>query len=150
VINSFLVTLTNTETPPVNPNSTGGNVLWPDNVLVKTYTGPAELARTVLFDNESDDLKRFLTAIQLLWVVENSVLAPLITADDPRISYTKEQLLGQFTMAVYTPQQISRILGSFDDIPALQFLQGDLLVTYRSALSRMDKLAAIISYFGVR
>ena len=150
MINSFLVTLTNSQTAPVNPSSTTGNVLWPDNVLVKPYTGAAALAEAILFNNETVLLNRFLIAIQLLWVVEDSVLSATITQDDPRISYTREQLLGQFNAVVYDPQQITRILTSFDDIRALEFLQGDLLETYRSALSRMDKLAAIIAYFGIR
>ncbi len=150
MINSFLVTLHNDATQPTNPSSVVGDVLWPAQYLPKVYTGSALLANNILFNNETDPLKHFLIAIQLLWVVEESTQVGYITADDPKTSYSHEQLLGQFESVTYDPQQISRILGAFETIPALDFLEGDLLLAYRSSLSRMDKLAAIISYFGKR
>ncbi len=151
MINSFLVTLQNDATPPVNPSSEVGDVLWPDPYTPKVYTGPALLTNTLLFNSETDDLFHFLTAIQLLWVVQESVLADQILLDDPRISYNQAQLVGQFEdTSDYDRQQISRILGLWESLPALQFLEGDLLHVYRSSLSRMDRLAAIICYFGRR
>lgn len=150
MINSFLVSLHNSATPPTNPASVVGDVLWPDPYRVKVYTGAAILANQVLFNNEANALKHFLTAIQLLWVVEESVHADTITTDDLRISYTQVQLLGQFESVTYDAQQISRILQRLSDIQALEFLTGDLLLSYRSSLSPMDKLAAIIAFFGSR
>jgi hypothetical protein len=150
MINSFLVTLHNDATQPTNPSSTVGDVLWPNPYKVKVYTGSADLANQILFDRETNALKHFLTAIQLLWVVQESVCADTILVDDPRVSYTQEQLLGQFESVTRDDQQISRILQRFGDIQALDFLEGDLLEVYRSSLSRMDKLAAVISYFGQR
>ncbi len=150
MINSFLATLHNDDTPPVSGSSTTGDVLWPSPLTVKTYTGAAALANIILFENQSG-FNHFLTAIQLLWVVQESVLADQILVDDPRVSYNEQQLLGQFEDASgYDLQQISRIISRFDDIPALQFLVGDDLHVYRSALSRLDKLAAIICFFGRR
>lgn len=151
MINSFLATLHNDATPPINGSSTTGDVLWPNPYTVKTYTGVALLANNILFDNQSDAFKHFLTAIQLLWVVEESVLADQIVVDDPRVSYNEAQLLGQFVgVTGYELQQISRILDQFESIPATQFLTGDYLHVYRSALSRLDKLAAVICFFGRR
>lgn len=150
MINSFLVSLHNSATPPTNPASTVGDVLWPSPYKAKVYTGAASAANDILFDRETNALKHFLTAIQLLWVVQDSVCADTIFSDDPRVSYNEDQLLGQFESVVRDDQQISRILQRFDDIHALEFLTGDLLSVYRTALSRTDKLAAVISYFGKR
>ncbi len=150
MINSFLATLHNSATAPTNDESTVGDVLWPDPYTVKTYTGPAVLANNILFANQTG-LEHFLTAIQLLWVVEESVLADQILVDDPRISYNEQQLLGQFVeLPDYDLQQISRIISRFDELPALQYLTGEYLHVYRSALSRLDKLAAVICFFGRR
>lgn len=151
MINSFLVTLHNSGTQPTNPASVMGDVLWPPTYLPKVYTGSELLANNILFGRETDPLNHFLVSIQLLWVVEESTQAPYIIADDPRISYTKEQLLGQFeSVAGYDFQQITRVLDAFDTIPALSFLEDDLLLAYRSSLSKMDRLAAIIAHFGKR
>lgn len=151
MINSFLVTLVNSQTQPTNPSSTTGNVLWPSNVQVRTYTGDELLAYNQLFDAETDPLFKFLRAIQLLWVVEESVCADSITQDDPRVTYTREQLVGQFeNTPSFDRQQVSRLLQSLSTIPALSYLTGDRLRIYRSALSRLDQLAAIICHFGVR
>lgn len=154
MINSFLVTLHNSATPPVNASSSTGDILWPANYLVKDYAGDSEQANIVLFGGYTPaDFNHFLIAIQLLWVVEESVLADTIFEDDTRITYDRTQLEGQFTdiaPSVFERQQISRILQNFDSIPALRFLTGDLLDVYRSALSRLDKLAAVVAYFGKR
>lgn len=151
MINSFLATLHNSATPPTNPSSVVGDVLWPAPYTPKVYTGPAQLANNLLFDNQTDPLFHFLTAIQLLWVVQESVLVDRIVLDDVHTSYNQIQLIGQFIDTDdYDRQQISRILGIWESIPALQFLTGDLLHVYRSSLSRMDRLAAVICYFGNR
>lgn len=151
MINSFLATLHNSATPPTNPSSTVGDVLWPDPYTAKVYTGQALLANNLLFANEPNALKHFLTAIQLLWVVQESVLADQILVDDPRTSYTEAQLVGQFVSTpTFDRQQISRILSQWDSIQGTQFLTGEYLHIYRSALSRMDRLAAVICYFGRR
>lgn len=151
VINSFLVTLHNSATQPTNPSSLVGDVLWPSPYTPKVYTGAEQLANTLLFDGEADPLFHFLTAIQLLWVVQESVLVDQILLNDVRTSYNETQLIGQFEdTPTYDRQQISRILQIWDSIPALQFLTGDLLHVYRSSLSRMDQLAAVICFFGRR
>lgn len=151
MINSFLVTLHNDATQPVNGSSQVGDVLWPTPYTPKVYTGPALLANRVLFADETDPLKHFLIAIQLLWVVEESILRNQITTDDSRVSYNRTQLVGQFEgVAGFDPQNITRILSQFSDIPALDFLTPYLSSVYRGALSRMDKLASIIVFFGLR
>lgn len=151
MINSFLVTLTNTGTQPTNPSSAVGDVLWPANVQVKAYAGAQALVYQELFGGQTNALHRFLTAIQLLWTVEESVLVDTILSDDPRITYTSEQLLGQFeNTPTYDRQQITRILQYMDDLPVTQFLTGERLEVYRSALSKLDRLSAIICQFGLR
>ncbi len=152
MINSFLVSLHNTQTQPVNPSSTTGDLTWPANVKPKTYTGPAVLAEQILFAGFTPaDFEHFLIAIQLLWVVQESVCADRITLDDTRITYNQDQLVGQFEgYTTFDYQNTSRVLQQFTDIPALQFLEGDLREIYRSSLCKLDRLAAVISYFGAR
>ena len=149
MINSFLVSLHNSGTAPVNPSSLVGDVLWPDPVELKTYSGAAAVADGILF-NGTTGFDRFLIAIQLLWVVEESVLADTITYDDRRVTYTRAQLAGQFIDQSGYDQQVSRVLDSFSEIKALDFLQDYLLSVYRSALSPLDRLAAVIAEFGLR
>jgi len=150
MINSFLVTLQNSGTQPTNPSSAVGDVFWPDPVYVKTYTGDAAVGEEVLFGGEVDTLLRFLYAIQLLWVVEESVLANTITVDDTRVTYTREQLVGQFEAQTGFEQHVSTVLSHLDHIEALNFLDGELLEVYRSSLSPLDQLAAIIVFYGRR
>lgn len=152
MINSFLVTLHNTQTAPVNPSSLTGEIMWPANVLPRAYTGPALLAQRILFAGYGTaDFEHFLIAIQLLWVVEESVCADRIMLDDSRVTYNRAQLLGQFEgYASFDYQNTSRILRQFNDLQAARFLTGDLLEIYRSALCTLDRLAAVISYFGAR
>jgi hypothetical protein len=150
MINSFLVTLHNDPVQPQNPAATKGDVLWPDPYTPKVYTGSALLANSILFNDESDPLIHFLISIQLLRVVEESVCADTITRDDSRVSYTDDQLLDQFEGTSYDPRQVNRIFSNFSDIRALDFLTGELLGIYRTSLSRMDRLAAVIAYFGLR
>ena len=151
MINSFLVTLYNDGTQPTNASSVVGNVLWPDSYLPRSFTADEQLANRILFDGHAASLTRFLVAIQLLWVVEESVVADRITADDPRISYTPEQLKGQFVnQPTYDTQQISRAVKQLTNMQPTAFLSGDLLTVYRSSLSPLDKLAAVIAHFGAR
>jgi uncharacterized protein (DUF1501 family) len=153
MINSFLVTLVNSATPPVNPSSLVGDVLWPTIYRVKTYTPVEEAALQILFNDDGDYLHYFLTAIQMLFVVESSVMVSSITADDPRTSYNRVQLLGQFEGVdplTYSYQQVNRMLASLPDLQAETFLTGDELQVYRSSLSPLDKLAAVLSFFGKR
>ena len=149
MINSFLISLQNSGTQPVNPSSVVGDVLWPDPVEVKTYTGAASDVLRTLFDAKTG-LDKFLLAIQYLWVVEESVLADRITSDDPRVTYTQEQLEGQFIDQVDWGQSVSYVLQELDTAAPLTFLEGDLLSVYRSSLSPMDHLAALICYYGLR
>ena len=151
MINSFLVTLYNDGTQPTNPSSAVGDVLWPSNYLAATRTPAEQLADRILFDGQPAGLTRFLTAIQLLWVVEESVVADRITADDPRISYTTEQLVGQFiNQPTYDTQAVSGAVTQLARMNPLAFLTGELLTVYRSALSPMDRLAAVIAHLGAR
>ncbi len=150
MINSFLASLHNSATPPVNPSSVHGDVLWPSPLQVQTFSGDAGVAEEILFGAQYDNLARFLLSIQLLWVVEESVCADTIQADDSRITYTREQLVGQFVDQTGYEQHVSAVLAQLPSIPAHGFLTGRLLEVYRSALSPLDRLAAVIAYFGMR
>jgi len=153
MINSFLVTLVNNPTPPVNGSSVVGNVLWPAIYRTQTYTPVEAGARGLLFADDGDYLHTFLTAIQMLFLVESSVVSNQIYADDPRTSYSRAQLLGQFEGVdplVYSYQAGGRLLAALPEIPAENFLSGDLLLAYRSSLAATDRLAAIIAHFGRR
>lgn len=153
MLNSFLVTLVNDPTPPVNPMSVVGDIVWPDTLLVKTYTPLEQYALNLLFDYDGDYLHTFLTAIQMLWVVEAGVVSDQIFADDSRVTYTRAQLFGQFqdvNPLTYSYEQGTRMLAAMDNIPAEQFLEGPLLLAYRSSFSKTDKLGAVIAHFGRR
>lgn len=153
MINSFLVTLVNDGTPPVNPMSQVGDVLWPGIYLPKSYGSVEESVIETLYSSDGDYLHDFLTAIQMLFVVESSVMAATITQDDPKISYNRVQLLGQFEGVdplTYSYQQTDRMIAALPSIPGELFLTGDALQVFRSALSPIDRLAAVISHFGLR
>jgi hypothetical protein len=130
-----------------------GDVYWPSPVAIRAFNAAETTAQQVLFAGQVDPLHHFLTAIQLLWCVEESVVADYIKRDDSVITYTPGQLVGQFKdvlPANFNYYQINRCLAEFNEIPALQFLTGELLQVYRSALSPLDRLAAVIAYFGQR
>lgn len=149
-MNGFLVTLDNNATPPVNGSSVVGNVLWPAVYAPRTFNADETAARAILFGTPSSRLLNFTTAIQLLWVVENSVLKDRIVDYDPLITYSDTQLVGQFAgVALSDRQVVSTALASFDTIP-FSFLADDLMQVYANSLSRLDRLAAIIVHFGTK
>jgi len=152
MFNSFIVMLTNESTQPTALGTPSfGQILWPAPVATRTYTGAALLAQAVLFQGTASAGARLLRAIELLWLVEESVLVDTITADDPVTTYTPEQLVGYFSGVSevdYPRQAVSSILTQLDQLNATAFLTGELLATYRGALSPTDKLAAVVAYFG--
>lgn len=153
MINSFLVTLVNSGVPPVNPLSPVGDVLWPTIYRAKTYSTVEQAALQILYDSDGNYLHDFLTAIQMLFLVESSVSVDSIFIDDPRVSYTRAQLLGQFVGVdplLYSYQQINHMLTALPDLQAETFLTGENLLVYRSSLANTDKLSAVISHFGKR
>jgi hypothetical protein len=98
-----------------------------------------------------DAFDEFLIAIQLLWVVENSVCADKILTDDPRISYNHAQLVGQFSgITTHDNQHTTKVLGSLETLQPLTFILDTLKPIYRSSLSASDKLACVITHFGLR
>jgi hypothetical protein len=151
MINSFLVTLVNSATQPVNPSSTTGNVYWPSPVEIRMFSTDEQATRSVLFANTSTNLDIFIAAIQLLWVVEESSCYTYITKDDQRITYSRPQLVGQLTNISDTKlYHINSCLSNFDMIKPLSYLSPELASIYRSSLSKLDRLAAVITHFGIR
>jgi len=92
----------------------------------------------------------FTTAIQLLWVVENSVLAARIVQIDPIVTYTESQLIAQFSgVDSVHKQAVTAALVSITNLRA-DFLPTELASIYQSAFSKYDKLAALVTYFGTK
>jgi len=127
-----------------------GDILWPDLVKERVYTGAEVFVRQKMFGDESDELVTLLNAIRYLWLVENSVLAAQIKADDPRISYTRNQLVAQFTGHSGELPLISSALQDVATLPVHDFLDQTLLGVWRSALAASDRLAAVVVHFGRR
>lgn len=151
MINSFIVSLYNNATQPVNPSSEAGNVLWPDTYKVRIYSSQEQRVNSLLFGAYDADFNKFLASIQFLWLVENSVLKDTILHDDPRITYDSVQLSWQFadiSLAMYDRRQCDRALRNLKEMNAERILKGNNLTTYRSALSASDRLAAVVAHFG--
>ncbi len=150
-MNKFLATLDNTSTPPVSGSSTTGNVIWPSPFYTRVFTQYEQEVRARLFGYVPNRFTNFVKAIQLLWLVEDSICAPYITSQDPVITYTHAQLVGQFAGISQTYEYaIDEALVQFDEIDGNQLpLSQDLLAIWTNALSRGDRLAAIITHFGL-
>lgn len=149
-MNRFLASLDNNATAPVNPSSTTGDIPWPSPFYVHTFTVNETIARTALFGTTASRLLNFTTAIQLLWVVENSVISAVIAETDPVITYTEAQLVGQFEGVANENRQAASLalVVTIDFVP--DFLSDDLANVYYKALSRYDRLAALIAHFGTK
>lgn len=150
-MNQFLAGLDNIATPPVNGSSTTGNVIWPSPFYTRIYTPYEQATRARLFGYVPDRLTNFIKAIQLLWLVEDSVCAPYITSRDPVITYTHNQLIGQFAGISSTYEYaIDQALVQFPEIDGNQLpLSPDLLSIWTNALSTGDRLAAVVTHFGL-
>ena len=146
-MNGFLAALDNNATPPVNPFSLSGNVVWPSPFLVQTYTPAETIAQTRLFGDCPTRLIRFVKAIQLLLLVEDSVLSSSIALADPTITY-ENQLQGQ--AAGVDPSYLNAVSDALGQMPNLDpsILPDDLLQVWKNALCNADKLATFVVYFG--
>jgi hypothetical protein len=146
-MNRFLATLDNNPAQPVNGLATTGQVLWPSPFYVVTDTAYEGIVRSMLFGGYSTRLEQFAIAVQLLWVVEESVLVNTIEAVDKDISYTREQLTDQITGVTIT-DTATKALANLEFINGEELLSGSLRDTWQTAFSDFDKLAAIICHFG--
>jgi hypothetical protein len=146
-MNGFLATLDNNATPPVNGLSTTGNVLWPSPFLVQAYTQAEAEVQTRLFGDCPTRFSRFAKAIQLLWLVEDSVLADSIAAADPSITY-RAQLVGQLT-GVATAY-LHAVNDALAQLPTMQsdVLEPDLREVWENTVTPADRLAAFVVHFG--
>ena len=146
-MNGFLASLDNNATAPVNGMSTTGNVLWPSPFLVQTYTDAEQEIQVRLFGACPTRFIRFAKSIQLLWLVEDSVLSSSILETDPAITYAN-QLTGQLegVSATY-------LTAATDALAQLDYMQpgileNDLREVWETALTPADKLAAFVVHFG--
>lgn len=148
-MNGFLAALDNNATAPVNPSSTVGDVVWPSPFYVHTFT-PAEAELQVrLFGNTSTRLSRFVKSIQLLWLVEDSVLSSYIRSTDPIITYDNAQLVGQFE-GVSGDERLA-IDEALAQLPFMRVdgvISNELRDVFDTALSPADRLAAVVVHFG--
>lgn len=152
-MNGFLAALDNNATPPVNPGSPTGNVVWPSPFHVQVYTPLEVELQARLFGNCPARLDRFAKAIQLLWVVEESVLVDRIKATDPTITYDSAhfgtpQLVGQLNWI--DPAYLHATTDALAQLPWLNvsMLAPDLKYVWEHALNDVDKLAAVVTHFG--
>lgn len=146
-MNGFLAALDNNATPPVNVSSTTGNVLWPSPFLVQVYTTAEAEVQARLFGDCPTRFIRFAKAIQLLWAVEDSVLATAIDAVDPSITY-RAQLVGQ--LEGVAGSSLSAVSDALAQLQYMQsdILEADLLRVWEHSITPVDKLAAFIVHFG--
>lgn len=146
-MNRFLATLDNDPVQPVNPLATTGQVLWPTPFFTVTDTTYEGIVRATIFGGYSTRLEHFAIAVQLLWVVEESVLVDTIKTVDKDISYTRAQLINQLTGVTIT-DAATKALATLPTINGEVLLTGTLRDTWQTAMSDFDKLAAIICHFG--
>jgi hypothetical protein len=146
-MNGFLAALDNIATAPVNVMSTTGNVLWPTPFLVQTYTAAEEAEQTRLFGNCPTRFVRFAKAIQLLWLVEDSVLAAAIAEVDSVITY-RDQLIGQLTDV--DPLYLHAVSDALGQLPFMQesILDQDLRAVWEKSITPADRLATFVVHFG--
>ncbi len=154
MINSFLVYLTNVQTQPVISTSTTGNIYWP-TMKPRVFTGAAANDRQLLFKCESTSSAWQLAfAIQYLWVVQGSIL---VDRELGPKTYDQAQLLGQIAdiATLATTDGVTDYdnrgtygLSVLSKLRASEYLTDDLRIIYTNADSPVDKLAAVICYFG--
>ncbi len=146
-MNGFIAALDNNATPPVNPLSTTGNVLWPSPFLVQAYTQEERELQTRLFGDCPTRFDRFAKTIQLLWLVEDSVLASSIEARDPSITY-RAQLVGQ--LEGVTASQLHAVTDALAQLPFMKptILEADLREVWGASVTPADRLAAFVVHFG--
>jgi hypothetical protein len=150
-MNGFLAALDNTATAPVNPASTTGNVAWPSPFYTRVYSPKeAELNRR-LFGNCPTRIVRFVKAIQLLWLVEDSVLSSKILATDRKITYNRAQLIGQLeSVSSAYKKAASGALMQLPFMDVSEILSQELQSVWDSALTPVDKVAAVVVHFGMK
>lgn len=146
-MNGFLAALDNNATPPVNGLSTTGNVLWPTPFLAQSYTSTESEIQTRLFGDCPTRFVRFAKAIQLLWLVEDSVLSDSIAAVDPVITYSAQldgQLVGVNANYLHAVSDaLSQLVHMQPDV-----LSADLRNVWEHSITPADKLAAFVVHFG--
>jgi hypothetical protein len=115
MINDFLATLDNN---PIDP----GDILWPEFTAAPVSPELAAL-RAVFLGNQRRRRVNFLRAVQLTNLVANSPFGEVITARDPRVTYTPAGLASLFRgrgfiVQAFGPQPTARlVLGTTPNTP---------------------------------
>lgn len=149
-MNGFLAALDNISTPPVNPSSLTGDIPWPSPFKVQTYEPWESELYVRIFGNSPTRFIHFAQAIQLMWAVQDSVLAHVILRTDPTITYDDRQLVGQFEGVSTDYRKTTGI--ALTQLPNMDVsrLPGEYAEVWKNALSPVDKLAAVVAYFGAK
>lgn len=147
-MNGFLAALDNISSAPVNGLSTTGNVVWPSPFLVRSYSIAENEVRVRLFGDCPTRFIHFVKSIQLLWLVEDSVLSAAIAQTDPSITYTRAQLVGQFE-GIATDYRYA-VRDALAQLPGINpdILEEDLRRVWDASITPADKLAACVVHFG--
>lgn len=113
MINHFLATLDNDPTAP-------DGVIWPE-FTARTLT-PTEISlRGLIIGVGLSREQRFARCLQLVNLVEESPLAPYLTAVDTRITYSKQALRERFSLSGVVVQYT----GNHDPAPTLNLVRTD-------------------------
>ena len=106
--------------------------------------------RTRLYGECPTRFIHFTRSIQLLWLVQNSVLTDVITRTDPLITYGDQQLSGQFNGISETYRDtVALALAQMSNMDVTN-LPDEYLAVWNTALSKADRLAAVVAYFGAK
>jgi hypothetical protein len=114
---------------------------------VQIYTVQEQEAQARLFGDCPSRFIRFAKAIQLLWLVEDSVLVDSIERVDPSITY-RAQLVGQLTGVL--PAYLHAATDALAQLPFMSpsILETELHEVWEHSVTPVDKLAAFVVHFG--
>lgn len=119
MINDFLAYLDNNPTAP--DLSTPPVVIWPV-FTARPITGPEAALRGALIGTNLTRLESFLRCVQLTNLVAESPFSDVLTARDPRVTYTKTALRELFTLqgyAVRSPFPVEAVFTALPGTPAV-------------------------------
>lgn len=148
MINSFIITLTNSSTQPTISGSTAGDIYWPANVKLKQRSSAEDRDYQTLFAGTATSEDRLIASIQYIWLIRASICSDYELLADPRITYNDDQLRGQ--LAAVSSNNLHRVQASLALLNQLDgsYLSADLAIIRAKAISPLDKLAAIVAHLG--
>jgi hypothetical protein len=121
MVNQFLATLDGIAAQP-------SGIVWPTEAV----DAESSILRTALFGAVSSRQHNFLKALQLLMIVEESSLINEVMADDPRVTYTREQvvaILSAYGAAVQSVGATTTSILNFQVLPSVEYAYYDIYTT---------------------